>query len=143
MILEEEEGRERKTLMWEGNIDRLPLALTLARDWTRNLGMCPEQEWNPQPFLVYSRCSNQLRHPAKSFFLDILNLIGRTCLFSNSIYHLLDAFPSYGLSVFNNNRDHRIGVNNLYVLSWDGLGIARPQWRLQFYTTSKNHALVS
>lgn len=42
-FLEREEGSER-----ERNIDRLPRLLSL----TRNLGMCPERDSNPQPFSV-------------------------------------------------------------------------------------------
>ena len=39
--------------MWERNIDQLPPVYTLTRDWTRNPGMCLDQELNPQPFLVH------------------------------------------------------------------------------------------
>ena len=42
-----EEGRER-----ERNIDQLPPKGALTGDLTHNLGMCPDQELNPQ-LLVY------------------------------------------------------------------------------------------
>ena len=34
------------------NIDWLPLAHTLIRDRTHNPGMCPDREWNQQPFAL-------------------------------------------------------------------------------------------
>ena len=48
-----ERGRERETLMWERNISQLPPIHTPTRNGTRNLGMCPDQEWNPQPFGIW------------------------------------------------------------------------------------------
>ena len=49
MLLEREEGRERETLMSEKH-DQLPFVRTQTRDQTHNLGVCPDQESNPQPF---------------------------------------------------------------------------------------------
>ena len=57
LILEREEGgegerereRERERLMWERNIDQLRPGHTPTGDWMCNLGMCPDQELNPQP----------------------------------------------------------------------------------------------
>ena len=55
-----ERGRERQTdkaretSMWEWNIDLLPYSHTCPNwDGTCNLGMCPDQGWNPQPFGVW------------------------------------------------------------------------------------------
>ena len=49
MILEREEERERQTDMdVEG--DRLRPVHTLTGDPTQNLGMCPDQESNTEPF---------------------------------------------------------------------------------------------
>ena len=45
LILQREEGRER-----EENICWLPPTYALTGHWTRNLGMCPDQGLNPQPF---------------------------------------------------------------------------------------------
>ena len=36
--------------MWERNINWLPLICSLTGDWTRNLGMYPDWEWNPLRF---------------------------------------------------------------------------------------------
>ena len=48
--------RERKgqteTLMCKTNTNQLPPICTPARGQTLNLGMCPDQELNPQPFGV-------------------------------------------------------------------------------------------
>ena len=38
-------GRER-----ERNIDKLPVVCAPTGDQTLNLGMCPDQQSNPQPF---------------------------------------------------------------------------------------------
>ena len=43
------------SLLWERegagrNINQLPLVRTPAGDGTRNLGVCPDQEFNPRPF---------------------------------------------------------------------------------------------
>ena len=37
----------------ERNIDQLPPVHTLTRDQTRNLGMCPDRELDPEPFGVW------------------------------------------------------------------------------------------
>ena len=42
--------REKKTLMWERNIDPLPLGHSPTRDQTHNPGMCPDRESNQQLF---------------------------------------------------------------------------------------------
>ena len=47
LILDREEGGEREE---ERERDRLHPVYTLTGDQTRNLGMCPDQESNPQPF---------------------------------------------------------------------------------------------
>ena len=41
---------ERETLMCERNMGQLPLIFSPTRDPTHNLGMCPNQELNPQRF---------------------------------------------------------------------------------------------
>ena len=48
-----ERERERVTMMQERNIDPLLPVCTLARDQTLNLGMCPDQGSNLQPFGVW------------------------------------------------------------------------------------------
>ena len=55
LILEREKERQtdRQTLMWEINLDLLPLVCASTRDWTCNLGMFPDQESNPQAFGVW------------------------------------------------------------------------------------------
>ena len=68
MILEREEGeggekerereRERKKSMGERNVDQLPPVCTLTRDRTHNLGMCPDQGSNLQPFGVQNDAPN-------------------------------------------------------------------------------------
>ena len=45
--------RGRESSMWERNINQLPLICTLSRDQTCNLGMCPDQETNWQPFTLW------------------------------------------------------------------------------------------
>ena len=54
LILEREEGRgsERERDIYVRNINRLPLALPLTGNQTRNLGMCPDRGSKPQPFGV-------------------------------------------------------------------------------------------
>ena len=52
LFLENERKRGREPSMWERNIDRLPLACALTEDWSCNLGMCPDQELNQQPFAL-------------------------------------------------------------------------------------------
>ena len=41
------------TDFWERKINRLPPVHAPTKDWTCNLGMCPEQKSNPQPFGVW------------------------------------------------------------------------------------------
>ena len=41
---------EREILMLERNIDLLPPICSPTWDWTYDLGMCPDQGLNPQPF---------------------------------------------------------------------------------------------
>ena len=40
----------REALMWERNIDWLPLVHALTENRTSNPGMCPDWEWNWPPF---------------------------------------------------------------------------------------------
>ena len=58
LLLERGEGRERETgketLMWERNINQLPLICTSTRDQTHNLGMCPEQESISWPLALWN-----------------------------------------------------------------------------------------
>ena len=54
-----ESGRER-----ERNIDWLPPVHALTRDWTQNLGMCPDWELNLQPFGVWDEAlTNRATQP--------------------------------------------------------------------------------
>ena len=46
----EERWRKRENIDVERNIDWLPPISTLIGDRISNLGMCPDQEANPQPF---------------------------------------------------------------------------------------------
>ena len=82
LILEREEGggwgRERETLVWRRNIDRLTPVCTLTGDHTCNLGVCPDQGSNPRPrcvpwpgsepstFCCMGWCSSQLSHPVRA-----------------------------------------------------------------------------
>ena len=50
LLISEGWGEERESSMWERNIVQLPSICTLTRHWTHNLGMCPGQESNLQPF---------------------------------------------------------------------------------------------
>ena len=50
LILERKEGGERNIDM--SNMDQLSPVCIPARDRTHNLGMCPDQGSNPQPFGV-------------------------------------------------------------------------------------------
>ena len=55
VFLERGEGREkerRDASMQERNITQLPLERTPTRNQTHNLGMCPDQESNQQPFAL-------------------------------------------------------------------------------------------
>ena len=52
--------------MLEGNIDSLLPEHVLAKDQTRNLGLCPDCGWSLQPFGARGPRSNQLGHPARS-----------------------------------------------------------------------------
>ena len=54
LILEREEvgERERETLMWERNIDWLPLVRSSNRDQTHNLCVCTDWKSKLQPFGV-------------------------------------------------------------------------------------------
>ena len=77
-----EQGMGRETLMWERNIDWLFPACALTRDWTSNIGMCPDWESNPQP-LVYGKALQPAEPPGQghdeflncslTFFLAITN----------------------------------------------------------------------
>ena len=57
LLLEREEGRERKTgretLMCERYIDWLPLSCTPTGDGAYNAGMCPDQEPNQRPSTLW------------------------------------------------------------------------------------------
>lgn len=55
--------KEKETLMWVKNIDQLPLVHSLTKDWTWNLGVCPDGNLNLQPF---GACANQLSHSART-----------------------------------------------------------------------------
>ena len=44
---------ERETSTQKENINRLPPACIPTGDWTHNLCMCPDWEWNPLPFGVW------------------------------------------------------------------------------------------
>ena len=50
---ERERDRDRQTLMWERNIDQLPLIHGPSRDQTHNPSMCPDQEKNPHPLSIW------------------------------------------------------------------------------------------
>ena len=55
---------ERGTQGGERNINRLPTVCGPTRDRTRNLGMCPDWESNPQPLGVQDdTLSNQVTQP--------------------------------------------------------------------------------
>ena len=70
-----ERGREGET---EGETHRceretsvgLPFMHTPTRDQTRNLGMCPDWELNPQPFGVWGN-AHQLSHTGQGFSSNI------------------------------------------------------------------------
>ena len=59
--------RERETLIWEGNVNQLPLAhVLLIRDQTCNLGLCLVQEWNLSKTLWCTGWrSHQLSHASQ------------------------------------------------------------------------------
>ena len=68
LLLEREEQieRDRETSTSERNIDCLPSVCAQTRDWTCNLGMCLDQESNPQPVGIMGWWSNQLSHLARA-----------------------------------------------------------------------------
>ena len=73
LILEREEGRDRnrEILMWERNINWLPLLHTLTGDGICNLDMFPNQESNPWPFGVQDDTSTNWATPARAIIMLI------------------------------------------------------------------------
>ena len=69
-IIFREGGREEKER--ERNIDRLPLThpQPCNRDLACNPGMCPDQEFNGQPFTLWNDA--HLSHTSQGFFSTIL-----------------------------------------------------------------------
>ena len=67
LILETEEEGEREKHWFEREtlISCLPTC-TLTGDRACNLGMCPDQESDPQPFCCTRWCSKQLSHLARA-----------------------------------------------------------------------------
>ena len=62
--------RERETWMWERNINRLPAISGPTRDGTQNLGVCPDQESNLQPFGIWDTApTNWAARPGQHFWL--------------------------------------------------------------------------
>lgn len=64
-------GREREEEKDINVREKLGLVASLCTprlDQTCNLGICPDQKSNLQPFDVRVRCSNQLIHPARACF---------------------------------------------------------------------------
>ena len=51
--------------MWERNIDWLLPTHATTGDWTHNLGMCPDQESNPQHFGVQDDAPTNWATPAR------------------------------------------------------------------------------
>ena len=62
----EEGGRKRgrETSTCEGSIDQLPFIHTLPRNWTCNLGLCPDRDLNLQHFALQDD-ANQLSHTSQ------------------------------------------------------------------------------
>ena len=50
---EEKGGKEVVKHQYERNMDRLPLVHAPSGDQTCNPGMCPDQEWNWQPYALW------------------------------------------------------------------------------------------
>ena len=70
LIDSKEKGREgqswRETLMWETDIDRLPLIHATSRDWTHIPGMCHDWKLNPWPFGLQNNAPNNWATPARA-----------------------------------------------------------------------------
>ena len=66
LLLTLERGREREKNIDVGNTDHLTPVCAPTRVQTYNLGMCPDQESNPQTFCCTGQCSSQLSHPARA-----------------------------------------------------------------------------
>ena len=63
-----EKGREteREASMWERNIDRLSPLLTLTKDRTWNLDMCPDGESNLRPPCAQDDAPTNWATPARA-----------------------------------------------------------------------------
>ena len=86
---QEGEGREEKH-QYEREISISCLIyMPWPRDWTRNLGMCPDQRMNPQPFGI--QCSNQQSYPARAkLFVNFESSVEFTvCRHMNVIFSFL------------------------------------------------------
>ena len=62
--------REGEKYWCERNIDLLPFACTPTRDWTRNLGMCPDGESNP--WLLFTGWRSTWATRPGHFFLSVI-----------------------------------------------------------------------
>ena len=72
---ERERERERETSVWGRNIRQLPPICTQTGDGTRNLGMCPDQESNPQSFGVRDDAPTKWATGQGSLFLKWKNWV--------------------------------------------------------------------
>ena len=70
---EKKHSKERETLMWESNMDRLLLVHALIGDQTHNLGMGPDQESNRWPFALQNDTQPTEPHLPGSVHVDINN----------------------------------------------------------------------
>ena len=67
------EGEERDVDV--RNTNWLPLLCSLTGDWTHNLGMCPDQEWSPQPFSIGDNAPTNLATWTEAGFSHLDNYL--------------------------------------------------------------------
>ena len=74
LLLEREEGRQRKTSMWERSFDSLLPIRAWTSSWTRNLAMCPDWELNPQPFGVWVDAPTNWATLTRAYYINSFDL---------------------------------------------------------------------
>lgn len=67
--------------MGEQNMDLLPLTQTLTGDRTGNLGVCPDEEWNLQPFSLQDGAPTHWRSTSRPGLLLTFNCVYSLGLF--------------------------------------------------------------
>ena len=79
--------RGRETLIWERNIDQLPLVCDLTKDRICNLVMYPDQESNPWPLSLWDNAPTNWTTSAR---------VRHCCFFNSSLIIKLNFFMCIG-----------------------------------------------